>query len=544
MHTLTPLIQQLLTQGIISNGVLSAANSIAHQQKIPLIHYLVQQNLVTSAEVLTIAADFFHLPTHDLSSYNTEQFPPEYLTHPLIQQHYVLPLYQQQNCLILAMADPSDYQAIEDFTFVFNQPCIIHLVEAKKLYALIQQLLQQQQKLQLHTSLAQIAALEPQENLQRNEYQPDDVPVVAYIHQLLQDAVDQQISDIHCEPYAHYYRIRLRHDGILIDYASPPPHVAPRLVSRIKVMAELNIAEHRLPQDGRFAFITRQKKTLDVRVSTCPVIHGEKIVLRLLNTAHTQLKIEQLGLESSQQQQLLETLRRPHGLILVTGPTGSGKTITLYTLLQYLNEGERNICSAEDPVEMHLMGVNQLAIQPGIGLDFSQALRSFLRQDPDIIMVGEIRDLETALMACKAAQTGHLVLTTLHTQDAASCLLRLQQLGVEPAMLAHSLKLVIAQRLVRRLCTDCHSAAPLLKVAEPMLSVDACPHCYQGYRGRTGVFELLPINSALQSLMLQTNSRIKIMEYAEKQAWLNLQTAGQLKVMQGITTAAELKRVI
>jgi len=543
MHSPSHLVQQLQASGLLSAEILNTAAITALQQPMPLIHYLVQQNLIDSKQILALAAELFHLPIYELTHYNTEQLPAKYLSSPLIKQHYALPLYQQNGYLVLAVADPSEQQAIEDFTFVFAQPCLIMLADAKKLQTAIHQLLQQQQKLQLHSSLADIATLEPLHTQTYNQYQADDAPVVAYIHQLLEDAVQQHVSDIHCEPYANDYRIRLRRDGILIEYATPPPHVAPRLVSRIKVMAELNITERRLPQDGRFTFVTRQQQMIDVRVSTCPVIYGEKVVLRLLNTPSTELRIEHLGMEITQQQLLLETLQRPSGLILVTGPTGSGKTLTLYTLLQYLNNGQRNICSAEDPVEIHLNGINQLAIQPGIGLDFSQALRCFLRQDPDIIMVGEIRDQETALMACKAAQTGHLVLSTLHTQNAASALLRLQQMGVGSNLLANSLNLIIAQRLVRKLCMHCVSPS-LQKVAEPLLPLDSCPHCHQGYQGRIGIFELLPIDSTLQKLLLHNDAYTSIVAHAEKQAWISLATAGELKVMQGITTPAELKRVL
>ena len=355
--------------------------------------------------------------------------------------------------------------------------------------------------------------------------------MVAYIYQLLQDAVDQHISDIHCEPYADQYRIRLRLDGILIDYASPPKHVAPRLAARIKVMAELNIAECRLPQDGRFEFISRQQKSIDVRISTCPVLYGEKVVLRLLNREDQPLHLNQLGLESEQHQQLLKILQQPQGLILVTGPTGSGKTITLYTLLHYLNNGERNICSAEDPIEIQLSGINQVAVHPAIGLDFVQTLRCFLRQDPDIIMIGEIRDSETALMACKAAQTGHLVLSTLHTQNAASAIIRLQQLGIDLPTLANSLKLIIAQRLVRRICSNCKKSC-------------TCSECYQGYLGRTGIFEILPIDNTLQQLLEQSCSYTQLIEYRDQQGWYSLDAAGHIKISQGVTDITELKRIL
>lgn len=443
------------------------------------------------------------------------------------------------------MADPSEHQAVEDFTFIFSQPCIITIVDAKQLQTTITYVLQLQHKLKLHASLQTLPSLTfPTLSTSHSEHKIDEAPVVAYIHQLLQDAIEQHISDIHCEPYADYYRIRLRKDGLLLDYASPPTHVAPRLAARIKVMANLNITECRLPQDGRFEFITSQEHAVDVRVSTCPVLHGEKLVLRLLNTQHMALNIAQLGLEPSQQQQLLSILQQPTGLILVTGPTGSGKTLTLYSLLQHLNNSQRNISSVEDPVEIQLPGINQVTIAPTIGLNFSQVLRCFLRQDPDVIMIGEIRDNETALMACKAAQTGHLVLSTLHTHNTFTALIRLQQLGVTTPELADSLKLVIAQRLVRRLCTTCHPHPTELKnVAEPVYIFNGCPDCYQGYQGRTGIFELLIIDDTLQRLLSEQAPYAHISVYAQQQK-LTLDIAGQLKVQQGITSSLELRRVL
>jgi type IV pilus assembly protein PilB len=525
------LVRHLFKCGVLSSERLNQAQFEARERKIPLLHHLVQQRHLSSQEVLAMAAELFQLAIFDLNQYNLDNVPKNFLSTPLIQQHFVLPLYQQQGHVVLAMADPSEHQAVEDFTFIFGAPCIITLVDAEHLQTRIQQVLKLQQASALHTSLQNVAALEPARFLARNEYQTNEAPVVAYIYQLLQDAVDQNVSDIHCEPYANHYRIRLRLDGILIDYASPPQHVAPRLAARIKVMAELNIAECRLPQDGRFEFITRQQKSIDVRISTCPVLYGEKVVLRLLNIEHQQLQLNQLGLEPLQQQQLLHILQQPQGLILVTGPTGSGKTITLYTLLHYLNNGERNICSAEDPIEIQLSGINQVAIHPALGLDFAQVLRCFLRQDPDIIMLGEIRDTETAMMACKAAQTGHLVLSTLHTQNAAGAIMRLQQLGIDMPTLANSLKLIVAQRLVRRLCNQCKKSC-------------TCSTCYQGYQGRTGIFEILPIDNHLQQSLEQSCSYSQLIDYRDQQGWYSLSAAGQIKISQGITDNAELKRIL
>ncbi|MFI4954947.1 MAG: GspE/PulE family protein [Gammaproteobacteria bacterium] len=545
MTSISRLVQHLGKKRILSTATLQQAEVASTAQKIPLIHYLVQQSLVGSKEVLTFAAELFQLSIYDLSTYNLEELPKDYISIPLIKQHYVLPLFYRQGHLVLAMADPSEHQAIEDFTFLFSQPCIITIVDAKQLQITIEYVLQLLHKQKLHASLQTIATIEPTFSSPRLYYQTEEAPVVAYIHQLLQDAAEQQVSDVHCEPYADYYRIRLRQDGILLDYASPPAHVAPRLAARIKVMAELNIAECRLPQDGRFEFVTRQQQAVDIRVSTCPVLHGEKIVLRLLNSQASALDIATLGLEPTQQQQLLHNLQQPCGLILVTGPTGSGKTITLYSLLQHLNNGQRNISSVEDPVEIQLSGINQVAIQPALGLDFSQVLRCFLRQDPDIIMVGEIRDAETARMACRAAQTGHLVLSTLHTQNAVGALVRLQQLGITANELASSIKLIIAQRLVRRLCKTCHAQqkSEWLSVAEPLYIFNGCKNCHQGYQGRTGIFELFAMDATLAQMLNENMNYSHIFNYAQQQG-LTLNQSGELKIQQAITDMHELKRVL
>lgn len=544
MASISRLVQYLNKKRVLPTTTLQQAEVAAAAQKIPLIHYLVKQSLIGSHDILTTAAELFQLSIYDLSTYNVEELPKDYLSIPLIKQHYVLPLHFRQGHLVLAMADPSEHQAIEDFTFLFSLPCIITIVDTQQLQITIEYVLQLLHKQKLHASLQTIATLEPASAAPRLHYQTDEAPVVAYIHQLLQDAVEHHVSDIHCEPYADYYRIRLRQDGILLDYASPPAHVAPRLTARIKVMADLNIAECRLPQDGRFEFVTREQQSVDIRVSICPVLYGEKIVLRLLNTQQNALDITSLGLEPNQQQQLIQSLQHPSGLILVTGPTGSGKTITLYSLLQHLNNGQRNISSVEDPVEIRLSGINQVAIQPALGLDFAQILRCFLRQDPDIIMVGEIRDAETARIACQAAQTGHLVLSTLHTQNAAAALIRLQQLGIQANELASSIKLIIAQRLVRKLCKTCHSSsADKLSVAEPHYIFNGCTKCHQGYQGRVGIFELLTMSERLVNLLNSPIQYSQIIDYVQQQG-ITLTQAGELKIQQFVTDRQELNRVL
>ncbi len=389
----------------------------------------------------------------------------------------------------------------------------------------------------------------------------DDDAIIQAINHLLQDAIAQQISDIHFEPYETFYRVRFRRDGLLIEIGRPPLDVSARLTVRLKVMAELDIAERRLPQDGRFKFTNDSKTDIDIRVSTCPTLFGEKIVLRLLDPAQLNLEWDQLGYDPKQKQLFLDAIARPQGMVLVTGPTGSGKTVSLYTALRQLNTTDKNLLTVEDPVEIYLPGVNQVMVNRKAGLHFPQALRAFLRQDPDIMMVGEIRDLETADIAIKAAQTGHLVLSTLHTNSAADTLVRLFNMGVAPFNLAASVSLIISQRLARCLCSHCkipHTLPDTILEEMDILyktdklgmtsntfqaNTDGCQHCHQGYSGRIGIFEVMPITTAVREKIL-TGTATEIAQQAEKEGMLTLQATGFKKVLAGMTSLSELSRTI
>jgi type IV pilus assembly protein PilB len=361
------------------------------------------------------------------------------------------------------------------------------------------------------------------------EFTNYDEPVIKFVNHVIQHALQQTASDIHIEPYTAHCRIRYRRDGILHEVAEVPSHLASRLVSRLKVMAKLDIAERRLPQDGRL-----QLHGMDIRVSTCPTLFGEKIVLRLLDPQKMSLNIDHLGFDDTQKKLFLSKIKQPQGMILVTGPTGSGKTVTLYSALHHLNTAEKNISTVEDPIEIQLTGINQVPVNPKIGLDFATVLRTFLRQDPDILMVGEIRDKETATIAIQAAQTGHLVLSTLHTNSALETITRLHSMGIEPYNIVSAVSLVIAQRLVRKLCTACKQPERIGK--EIFFRANGCDHCLQGYSGRTGIYELLPITTEITEPILNGTYL--------SQAHDSLYQAGLEKVHQGITSLSEIHRVI
>ena len=368
----------------------------------------------------------------------------------------------------------------------------------------------------------------------------DDAPVVGYLHKILQSAIAQGASDIHIEPYDNRCRIRARFDGLLSEIATPPYHMAPRLASRLKILSQCDIAEKRLPQDGRFKITLPHQQTVELRVSTCPTQFGEKVVLRILDPSTTHLQVDNLGLEEHQQTLFLEAVQRPQGLILVTGPTGSGKTVTLYTALHRLNTRDKNIMTIEDPIEMYQAGINQVNINPKAGLHFATALRAFLRQDPDIIMVGEMRDHETADIAIKAAQTGHLVLSTVHTNSAVDTITRLLHLGIAPFHLTSALTLIIAQRLVRCLCPHCKQ----WDECSASYTAIGCEHCHQGYKGRTGIYELMPLSPLLCHLIETGQPSTVLEQQLQQEQHCQLRQSARLKVQQGITSLTELQRVL
>jgi type IV pilus assembly protein PilB len=464
--------------------------------------------------------------------------------------------------LYIATSDPTNIAALEEFQFSAGLHAEAILVEEDKLAKALDKILEEDiSALDLsgidENALAGIEVTDTDKHQEDTAESADDAPIVIYINKILTDAIRKGASDLHFEPYEKRYRIRFRIDGILHEVSEPPINLAARISARLKVMSKLDIAERRVPQDGRIKMKLSRNKSIDFRVSTLPTLWGEKIVMRILDSSSAQLGIEKLGYEEDQKQAYLEMLSRPQGMILVTGPTGSGKTVSLYTGLNILNTEERNISTAEDPVEINLEGVNQVHINIKAGLTFASALRSFLRQDPDVVMVGEIRDLETAEIAIKAAQTGHLVLSTLHTNSAAETLTRLLNMGVPGYNIASSVNLIIAQRLARRLCVECRQAEEipeheLLKLGFSQEQIAkgftvykpcGCEHCSGGYKGRVGIYEVMKMSDEIARIIMEGGNSLQIARMAKEQGMRDLRQSGLLKVLEGITSIAEVNRV-
>jgi type IV pilus assembly protein PilB len=531
----------LLRDGLLDAATVELAIHAAEQQGISLSTYLVKSAILSSHVILNYCANLFGLPIFDLKNYDVTWLHESTIKLDIIYRYRVIPLHRDHHSLYLGITDPTDHAAITALSFHLGlriRPMLVAIDELDKIIELYcrPHILHSQ----LESTLSKMSPLEEpaytQEKLEKN-----DEPVIAFVDKLLHDAIEKHISDIHIEPYEAHCRIRFRRDGLLHEAARLPPHLASRVTTRLKIMANLNIAERRLPQDGRISLKTTHK--IDIRINTCPTLFGEKIVLRILDKANSHFDIKALGLNEIQYQLFLNKLSQPQGLILVTGPTGSGKTLTLYSALHYLNQSEKNISSVEDPVEIELNGINQVNVNPKIGLDFPAVLRSFLRQDPDVIMLGEIRDFTTASIATQAAQTGHLVLATLHTNSAAEAMNRLQAMGVETYNLIHSVTMIIAQRLIRLLCAHCKQAE-IVSAGFIAYRAVGCEHCYQGYQGRSGIFEIIPITDTLASLLLSNNHISLIIEEAKKGGSILLRDAGLEKVKAGLTSYAELARVV
>ncbi|MGY5452116.1 type IV-A pilus assembly ATPase PilB [Agarivorans sp. MS3-6] len=523
---------------------------------------LVENELISSRELADFCESQFGIPLLDLDAIELSEIPQNFLNNKLIFKHHVLPVYSQNQTLYVAMADPSNVAALEDFGFNFGLHVEALLVEETKLLKAIQSLVDDSANLDLgDISDDDISGLEVSDEDSRldekQDNKQDDAPIVVYINKILMDSIRRGASDLHFEPYEKKYRIRFRIDGILHEIASPPINLANRFSARLKVMARMDIAERRLPQDGRIKLKTGRNKAIDMRVNSLPTMWGEKIVIRILDSSAANLNIDILGYDDAQKKLYLDALARPQGMILVTGPTGSGKTVSLYTGLNILNTTEINISTAEDPVEINLPGVNQVQINNRAGLTFASALRAFLRQDPDVVMVGEIRDLETAEISIKAAQTGHLVLSTLHTNSAAETLTRMLNMGVPAFNIASSVSLIIAQRLARRLCEHCKKpkmieANLLPKVGFTQSQVEAgiklfdpvgCEKCTGGFKGRVGIYEVMPMSSAIAKLIMAEGNSIQISEQAVSEGMYSLRMSALEKARLGVTSLSEVERV-
>lgn len=559
-NILSGFASYLANQNLLDQQTALKALQDAHHEKKSYIEFLLDQQLLDEKQIARITAEYFGLPLLDINALDPDLVPSEYLNIQLVKKRIALPLFRRNNLLYLATMDPT-LEHIYETKFFTGFDIRLLVVESSKLKAVIDQLVNT-------LILSEIDTMSDGaiKNIEVNAYKEDvadlspfdveSAPVVNYVNKVLLDAINKNASDIHFEHYEDVYRIRFRQHGVLYAISSPPLKLANYILARIKVMSDLDITEHRIPQDGRFKLIISKKKSVDFRVSVCPTVFGEKIVLRILDTSATLQGVESLGMDQKQHDDFMKALKRSQGMILVTGPTGSGKTVTLYSALNILNSIEKNISTVEDPVEIPIEGINQVHVNPKTGLTFSTALRAFLRQDPDIIMVGEIRDLETGEIAIKASQTGHLVLSTLHTNSAPETIVRLMSMGIEPYNLASSLTVIVAQRLVRVLCDSCKHIVnlpentlleegfkekdiPTLKLYEPT----GCDHCIHGFKRRIGIFEVMPITTEMAELMMKKATVYEIIHQAEQEGVINLRESGLQKVKQGVTSLSELNRV-
>jgi len=560
--TLSGLARKLVQDGVIEEDVAAQAQNKAKDKNKPLVSYLVENNLAKAQQIAQSASEEFGVPLVDIDVINIEPDVVKLVNEKLIQQHKTMPLFKRGNRLFVAISDPTNLQALDEIKFHVGMTTEAILACDDRLTTFIEKHLAEND-----TSLSDLGDSdlddvdfvddEATSNDDSSESDIDDTPIVRFVNKVLLDAINKGASDIHFEPYEKSYRVRFRTDGILAEVASPPLGMSMRLAARIKVMSRMDISERRIPQDGRIKLNLSKTRAIDFRVNTCPTLFGEKIVLRILDPSSAKMGIDALGFEPEQKERLLENLHKPYGMFLVTGPTGSGKTVTLYTGVNILNKPEINISTAEDPVEINLAGVNQVNVNAKVGLDFSSALRAFLRQDPDVILVGEIRDLETAEIAIKAAQTGHMVLSTLHTNDAPQTLTRMVNMGIPPFNIASAVNLIIAQRLARRLCPKCKKAVDIpkealaeegfteeqIKKGIKVYAPEGCEQCTNGYKGRVGIYQVMPISEEIGKLIMGGCTSLDLAEQAQKEGINDLRQSGLIKVLDGHTSLEEINRV-
>jgi type IV pilus assembly protein PilB len=559
---LSGLARRLVMDGFLEESEAFKAYDAAQKKRIQFVTYLVENKILKSRNIAWAGSQEFGVPLFDLDVMDLESAPINLVSEKLIRQHHALPLFKRGTRLYIAVSDPTNLAAIDEFKFHTGINTEAVLVEEEKLNRAIEIALDA-----LDTTMSDLMDVDL-DNLdvsgaddqpaggEVSESEIDDAPVVRFVNKVLLDAINKGASDVHLEPYEKQFRVRFRHDGVLHEFASPPRSLAMRIVARLKVMSRMNIAERRIPQDGRIKMSLSKNRAIDFRVNTLPTLYGEKVVLRILDNSAAQLGIDVLGFEDFQKRLYLEALKKPYGMILVTGPTGSGKTVSLYTGLNILNTSDVNISTCEDPVEINMVGINQVNVNPKCGLDFATALRAFLRQDPDIIMVGEIRDLETAEIAVKAAQTGHLVLSTLHTNDAPQTLSRLANMGVPPYNIASAVHLIMAQRLARRLCNKCkkevhipHDALIGAGFHEEQLEgltiygPVGCDSCTGGYKGRVGIYQVMPVSEEMGRLIMEGGNSLQLEEQAKREGIPDLRESGLRKVATGVTSLEEVDRV-
>ena len=558
---LSGLARLLVQESLISETEANLVQAQANTQKTPFITQIIAGKRVTAEKIAEVSSKAFGFPYLNLDAFNVDYLPVKSIDLKLMQTNRVIALQNRNNVLFVGISDPTNLHSLDSVQFQMGMTLSPVVVEDDKLGRWIEKVIESKDTSMKSLDMdgdfdLDIGGDELEQETEISQ-EVDDAPVVKFLNKMLIDAINMGASDLHFEPYEKFYRVRYRVDGILKDITQPPLAIKDKLASRIKVISSMDISEKRIPQDGRMKLVLSKTRTIDFRVSTLPLIHGEKIVMRILDPTSATLGIEALGYEPEQKDALLYAVSRPYGLVLVTGPTGSGKTVSLYTCLNILNNPGVNIATAEDPCEIPLAGINQVNVNDKQGLTFAVALKSFLRQDPDIIMIGEIRDLETADMAIKAASTGHMVLSTLHTNDAPSTLTRLLNMGVAPFNIASAVSLITAQRLARRLCKNCK--VPIDAPKEALLGVGfieddfknkwqlygpregGCEMCNEGYKGRVGIYQVMPITDAISRIIMSQGNAIDIADQAKKDGVNDLRRSGILKVMQGLTSIAEVE---
>ncbi|MGY5391706.1 type IV-A pilus assembly ATPase PilB [Acinetobacter sp. NigerLNRRAM0016] len=555
----TGFIRRLVEDGLVSTENMHIAVTNAKKANQDIVPYLIENSKLNPLVIAEKISEEFGEPLFDLSTYDSSHILKDIVEDKLITKFRILPIFKRGHLLFVATSNPTNIEAMDAIRFNSKLNIEVIIVEHDKLEKIIEQNYAEDSTFEFDDDL-ELHVHEENTDQEDNDDGPqeDEAPIVKYINKLLIDAIRMGASDLHFEPYEKVYRVRYRVDGVLRQIATPPLQLANRLASRLKVMSQMDIAEKRIPQDGRIKLKISKSKAIDFRVNSLPTLFGEKIVLRILDPSSAMLGIDALGYEPEQKALFMEALEKPQGMLLITGPTGSGKTVSLYTGLNILNKEDTNISTAEDPVEINLEGINQVNVNNKVGLTFSAALKSFLRQDPDIVMVGEIRDLETAEIAIKAAQTGHMVMSTLHTNSAPETLTRLRNMGVPSFNIATSVNLVIAQRLARRLCSQCKTPVeipqnsllemgfteqdiqhPDFKIFQPV----GCSECREGYKGRVGIYEVMKVTPEISKIIMEDGNAIEIAEASAKSGFNNLRISGLKKVMQGVTSLQEVNRV-
>ncbi|HET9580449.1 MAG TPA: type IV-A pilus assembly ATPase PilB [Usitatibacter sp.] len=561
-HAFSALGRALVQHGRLQQADANAIQAEAAKSSQPFIQQLVQSHKLSAKEISQFAAETFGYPLLDLNAVDIDQLPLNLIDAKIVQNHRIVALGKRGNRVFVAMSDPSNEQVLQEVKFATGLNMEPVVVEDDKLAGVVKKLGDSSAKaIDMATEDVDLSGIEVTDGEAQGDTvssdEIDDAPVVRYVHKIMLDAINGGASDIHFEPYEKFYRIRYRTDGILYDVAQPPLAIKEKIASRIKVISKMDISEKRVPQDGRMKMVLSKTRAIDFRVSSLPTLFGEKICMRILDPSSATLGIDALGYEPDQREKLLAAVQRPYGMVLVTGPTGSGKTVSLYTCLNILNKPGVNISTAEDPAEINLPGINQVNVNDKAGLTFAAALKSFLRQDPDIIMVGEIRDLETGEIAIKAAQTGHMVLSTLHTNDAPTTLTRLMNMGIAPFNIASSVILITAQRLARKLCSckkpiDIPEEA-LLRAGFREDDLDGtwqtyghvgCDLCKNtGYKGRVGIYQVMPISEEMQRIIMKNGTAIDLADQARREGVSDLRRSGLIKVMKGMTSLEEVEAV-